>query len=91
MAKNVEQIEALLRKINEENRKTKEVLDSINKTGETNETTTKVILSKNSVISLDKKGKVVKNQKKETVKVENHGKEEVTVFCLFKAIKKLNA
>ena len=34
LSKNAEQIEALLRRINEENKKTKEVLDNISKSGE---------------------------------------------------------
>ena len=46
LTRNVEQIEALLRKINEENRKTKEVLEAINRTADGKETTTKIMLSK---------------------------------------------
>ncbi len=42
----MEQIEALLRKINEENRKTKEVLEAINRTADGKETTTRIMLSK---------------------------------------------
>ncbi len=35
-----------MKKINEENRKTKEVLDAINRTADGKETTTKIMLSK---------------------------------------------
>ena len=56
ITRNVEQIEALLRRINEEKKKTKEVLDSIKSTCDAQEeTTTKIVLSKNSIISLKKK------------------------------------
>ena len=53
------QIEALLKKINEENRKTKEVLETIHRThdeaAQHRETTTKVVLSRGNVISLGSK------------------------------------
>ena len=53
------QIEALLKKINEENRKTKEVLETIHRTHDEaqqhKETTTKVVLSRGNVISLGSK------------------------------------
>ena len=52
------QIEALLKKINEENRKTKEVLETIHRThdeAQHKETTTKVVLSRGNVISLGSK------------------------------------
>lgn len=53
ISKNVQQIEALLKRINDENRKTKEVLESIHRANDTGkETTTKVVLSKGSMISL---------------------------------------
>ena len=52
-SRNVQQIEALLRRINEENRKTKEVLDTITRSSEhVEETTTKVRLSRSNIISL---------------------------------------
>ena len=52
-SRNVQQIEALLKRINDENRKTKEVLESIHRSNDTSkETTTKVVLSKGSMISL---------------------------------------
>ncbi len=55
-SRNVAQIEALLKRINEENRKTKEVLDTIHRTHEQQkETTTKVVLSRGNVISLGNK------------------------------------
>ncbi|TRY73203.1 hypothetical protein TCAL_16885 [Tigriopus californicus] len=58
VSKNVEQIEALLKRINEENRKTKEVLSSIhNGTTPLLETTTNVMLSRTNVISLGRKAK----------------------------------
>ncbi len=55
ISKNVEHIEALLRKINEENRKTKEVLEALEKPRDTQETTTKIVLSRTSIISLKAK------------------------------------
>jgi hypothetical protein len=72
ISRNVEQIETLLRKINEENKRTKEVLDSINRSKDIKETTTKVMLSKTSVISLEKNKLASKSIKHDKNTDEDH-------------------